>query len=421
MPKPLSTLFAIALVLSIITPARCDPPTESIFSGLPPGVFVSRSLAIPTDQAKMIGEKFGGNVNRLSNTVLRVHGRTIQVNAFTAVTAADADAIHSALLKLKPYPYCVKKGTTVVEYVGQDADEALALKTSYELGLLPKPNQVRYRVTAQLALIEKADYMACNPLFQEFASVATEDDENAAAEIGELAQQFTFGNSLKLRKPASNPVASDYLFEPESSGATAGGSSVHYTFPEPPQRYGVPYVTTAMDVTVGMTGLTQQREPPGREMTAATTFWPADEPQIVELAKQITAGRDSNGAKAMAILQWLAPGRNLKYSGQTGSRWGTLQVLNQRFGHCWDFSDCFVTLARAAGVPSRQIGGWFYGSAGHIWAEFYREETGWQQVDPTGGGQLRCGIYHIPYFTTDTGDMPIVYLAEPRIEVIDAR
>jgi hypothetical protein len=92
--------------------------------------------------------------------------------------------------------------------------------------------------------------------------------------------------------------------------------------------------------------------------------------------------------------------------------------LDQKFGHCWDFSDCFVTLARAAGVPSRQVAGWLYAASGHVWAEFYREGQGWQQVDPTGGGKLPCGIYHIPYFTTEDGEMPVLYVAMPLIEAL---
>ena len=129
----------------------------------------------------------------------------------------------------------------------------------------------------------------------------------------------------------------------------------------------------------------------------------------------------TNDEKAMAILEWLSPGQNLKHAGQTGSRWGTLKVFEQKFGHCWDFSDCFVTLARAAGVPSRQVAGWLYGSSGHVWAEYYREGKGWQQVDPTGGGQILCGIYHIPYFTTEDGEMPILYVAMPKIDVVQPK
>jgi len=139
---------------------------------------------------------------------------------------------------------------------------------------------------------------------------------------------------------------------------------------------------------------------------------------VESLARQITAGKSTNDAKAMAILEWLAPGHNLRYSGQTGSRWGTRKFFEQNFGHCWDFFDCFVALARAVGVPSRQVAGWFYGSSGHVWAEFDREVKGWLQVDPTGGGKLMCGIYHIPYFTSEDGKMPVVYVSMPRIETL---
>ena len=95
-----------------------------------------------------------------------------------------------------------------------------------------------------------------------------------------------------------------------------------------------------------------------------------------------------------------------------------MKVLEQKFGHCWDFSDCFVTLARAAGLPSRQVAGWLYGASGHVWAEFHIEGKGWQQVDPTGGGELRCGIYHIAYFTSEDGGMPIMYVSMPKIEPV---
>ena len=94
------------------------------------------------------------------------------------------------------------------------------------------------------------------------------------------------------------------------------------------------------------------------------------------------------------------------------------KVLKQRYGRCWDSSDCFVTLSRAAGVPARQVGGWLYGTSGHVWAEVLTDGKGWQQVDPTGGGRLDCGIYHIPYFTTETGDMPILYVSMPQIDIL---
>jgi len=54
-------------------------------------------------------------------------------------------------------------------------------------------------------------------------------------------------------------------------------------------------------------------------------------------------------------------------------------------------------------------------------AEFYRQGRGRQQVDPTGGGALRCGIYHIPYFTSEDGEMPILYVSMPKIEAVHTK
>ena len=86
--------------------------------------------------------------------------------------------------------------------------------------------------------------------------------------------------------------------------------------------------------------------------------------------------------------------------------------------HSW-LSRFAVTLARAAGVPTRQVGGWLYGASGHIWAEVLVEGTGWQQVDPTGGGELTCGTSYIPYFVTEDGHMPILYAQMPTIELVE--
>jgi len=267
-----------------------------------------------------------------------------------------------------------------------------------------------------LATVEKADYMACNPLFNLFLALRSDPNEVAMRRIHELSKRFKFGRSLVLRDPKLGNESATHQFQPPATRVDATAGTVSYSFDQVPNRQSVPYVTATMEITVDGTGLWESAAAPAKALTAATPFWPADNPAVIALARQITAGKTTNGAKAMAILEWLAPAKNLKYSDQTGSRWGVGKVLEQKFGHCWDFADCFVTLARAEGVPSRQVAGWFYGSSGHVWAEFYREGKGWQQVDATGAGQLRCGIYHIPYFTSENGEMPILYVSMPRVE-----
>lgn len=415
--QPIQIALAMALALN----AKCADPAEPLLRDIPAGVVVDGSAEVAMEQTKALGQKLGGQVERFTNSKVRVHGRPIQVNVITAVDDASATAILAAVAKVKSFPFCLRKGRVVIEYVGKDIDSALALKTSYELGLQPRPESVRYRVIAELAAVEKADYMACNPLFNQFLAWQGRGDADALQQIAQLSKGFTFGRKLVLRNPKLGGLAT-HTFQPAATGTLKDtGTTIAYSFDRLPEQQGVPYVTATIEITAKDTGFSESAEVPSKTLTAATPFWPADHPNVVALARELTKGKNDNEAKAAAILAWLAPGRNLKSSGQTGSRWGTSKVLEQRFGHCWDFSDCFVTLARAAGVPSRQVAGWLYGSSGHVWAEFYREGKGWQQVDPTGGGQLHCGIYHIAYFSSEDGEMPILYVSMPKIEPMSAK
>lgn len=76
---------------------------------------------------------------------------------------------------------------------------------------------------------------------------------------------------------------------------------------------------------------------------------------------------------------------------------------------CMEFTDLFVAVARAMGVPAREINGYAFtresnltplsinlkgGDQLHSWAEFYDPQFGWVQVDPTWGNTSK-----IDYFT----------------------
>jgi hypothetical protein len=409
---PVCGLLALMLVSATMA--------EEILQNLPAGVYLQKRREASVDQRKAIGQKLGGAIEDMNNSVLQVQGRPIQVNVITAASAADAEAIWKAVFKIKGAAFCVRKDCLVVEFVGRDIDSALATKTMYELKLAPKPTHVRYRVAAELALVDRADPMACNALFEKVLTVRSSGESaQTVAEIEALRQRFKFGNTLALRHPKLDEIASKFSFEMPPDRCDDDGCAVRYHFSDPPQWHGIPYASATMEISTNDRGFSANATAPDAKLLQATAYWPVNDGKIKALAAQITSQKSGNDAKAAAVLAWLAPGKNLRYTGTTGSRWGTLKVLDQKFGHCWDFSDCFVTLARAAGVPCRQMAGWLYGTSGHVWAEYYREGKGWQQVDPTGGGLLPCGIYHIAYFSSEDGEMPIVYLAMPKIVIVN--
>jgi transglutaminase-like putative cysteine protease len=193
-----------------------------------------------------------------------------------------------------------------------------------------------------------------------------------------------------------------------------------YEFASLPHDHDVPYAQVTADIEVPAADETGSSAPPGRSCLSSTAFWPASDPDIKALAEDIGKGLVGPEKRVEAFLEWLAPEKNIAFGGPlTGSRWGVKKVLSQKFGCCWDFSDCFITLCRAVGIPARQVGGWFYGMEGHVWAEVFCGGV-WKQVDPTGGGRLDCGIYHVSYFRSDTGAMPILYLDRPSISIVAA-
>jgi hypothetical protein len=415
-------IATLALAAVTTLAAAAAEPTDRRFTQLPFGCTVTRSEPITGDQKDRLAQKLGTPLWKLSNTYLVVQGETVQINILETKAEEDARKLYSTIAGMRRNPaFCRLEGTRVIEFC--KATPATALKAAYELGFAAKPNRVRYHISARVATVQTADYMALNELSNALAAAGPGDPgEAASGRIAELSKGFSFGASLALRVPRGVDAADAYRFTPAPVGTeTQANDTAIYTFGQPPRTLGIPAVALEFSTASDNTGLTPTDRAAEPGLLAATPYWPVDDPALIALAKEITAGKPTAAAKVQALLEWLAPGRNIRASGPAGSRWGVKTVLARKQGHCWDSADCFVTLARAAGIPTRQVGGWLFGTSGHVWAEVLVEGKGWQQVDPTGAGRLACGIYHIPYVTTETGEMPILYVTLPRIEIIETR
>lgn len=122
---------------------------------------------------------------------------------------------------------------------------------------------------------------------------------------------------------------------------------------------------------------------------AATTLGPITGP-VKTLADEITFGKSTVQAKAKAIYDWIC--ENMFRDPETNGCGGgdVCSLLLSRGGKCADIHSVFVALARAAGVPSREVFGIRQGKTGdtdvttwqHCWAEFYLPGYGWVVVDP---------------------------------------
>jgi hypothetical protein len=117
----------------------------------------------------------------------------------------------------------------------------------------------------------------------------------------------------------------------------------------------------------------------------------SDDPAIQTLANQIVGNETNPYLKARQILENVIA--YLRYERQNEEH-GALWAYNNKKGDCTEFSNLFIALARAAGIPAKAISGFGYLSLyglesastdvteiGHAWAIAYLPNYGWVPVD----------------------------------------
>jgi hypothetical protein len=200
----------------------------------------------------------------------------------------------------------------------------------------------------------------------------TSDLEQA---ISDLKFDGNYGQFTLAREPQSGAL---YLF-------------AHWSKEVPERRLVVTFHAKAKERRAAR--LVESSEPFPLEVRRylESSFWlPSDDPKIRALAERIVAGRTSVLARARAVYDWVLENtrRDPRVAGcGTGD---VDRALAARSGKCADIGSVFVALARAAGVPAREVFGLRLGRPGetdlseghHCWAEFYLPGTGWVPVDP---------------------------------------
>jgi len=124
-----------------------------------------------------------------------------------------------------------------------------------------------------------------------------------------------------------------------------------------------------------------------------TEYWQADDPLIIGLARSLKT--------ASAIYRYVA--ETLTYDLERVrpniDRLGAAKALeNKESAICMEYTDLFIALARAAGIPAREVNGFAYtenpeiqplslvADVLHAWPEYWNaEKQTWVPVDPTWG------------------------------------
>lgn len=136
--------------------------------------------------------------------------------------------------------------------------------------------------------------------------------------------------------------------------------------------------------------------------TKAQKFWEKEHVSIKTKLSEILKGSPkdlSNYEKAKLIHKAVV--NSLQYSTERVKNnnferlGGVTALINPASSICQEFTDLFITLVRAAGIPARELDGFAYSpnlelrplslskDILHAWPEFWDDKKGWVMVDPT--------------------------------------
>lgn len=178
------------------------------------------------------------------------------------------------------------------------------------------------------------------------------------------------------------------------------------------------------------------------ENTSSAEFWESDSDEIKEAVAEIFAGKDVNNMTIYEISQAVytfvtdkIDYSNVKRFG-INERKGALATLKGGAAVCMEYSDLYIALMRAAGVPARAAFGYGYSAldsseAGaqtisHQWAEVYIPSIkSWVGVDTTWGengniligGDLNHFYTHVANVSPNTPSTTEVRLLGGAVEI----
>lgn len=138
--------------------------------------------------------------------------------------------------------------------------------------------------------------------------------------------------------------------------------------------------------------------------TGEEKYWQTKTKKITETANNLKNPNLNVVRNAQLAYQYVVD--NLEYDfdaikRESVERYGSEAALTKKgVWTCMEFTDLFIALTRAMGIPSREVDGYAFNTGEknkplslnihesdllHAWAEFYDPNFGWVQVDPTWG------------------------------------
>ena len=136
----------------------------------------------------------------------------------------------------------------------------------------------------------------------------------------------------------------------------------------------------------------------------------SEDTAIVQTAHSVTRNAYQEQTKVQRLLDFVHG--HIRYD--RNSAWrnsNAISALTYGEGVCEDYAALFVSMARASGIESRMVYGYYYSNTRatwerHAWAEYRLTEGDWVSVDPTFGTAIGLGSNGV-YIAQSYNDAPI--------------
>ncbi len=157
-----------------------------------------------------------------------------------------------------------------------------------------------------------------------------------------------------------------------------------------------------------------------KENLQATNSMQSDSAKIRDLAKEIVGDEKDPLKMATKLEKWVYKTLRKTYDANADD---ALTVLENKAGDCTEHTLLFTALARAAGIPAREVGGVVYVGGDkpsfgwHAWSEIH-DGTQWVTVDPTFN-QVHVDPTHIKFSEGEEDQTYLNVAGKLKVKVLD--
>jgi len=226
-----------------------------------------------------------------------------------------------------------------------------------------------------------------------------QESEERAKKIEETGDLFVTG-AVRIEKDLGHPAGVEELVV-EVSGK---GVDLLTEGPRQTLSEGTQPGTRILKIGKGHHKRFPAKEDEIKEALARTLTYPARHERIIALAKRAIGDAGNDTEKVRRMLEFVSDYIEDVYGVEHMT---ALQILATKKGDCSAHAMLFVALARATGIPSREVGGYMYmgdelkAFGGHAWCEVVLDGH-WVEVDPTWN-QMAPDATHITFDRGNAG------------------